>query len=123
MIGHLYRFAALRTDAAEPTCKVARSVADKANRLLQIAFPGYELRLFRRQSQANLVDAALALPVDESWVRKEILELGAPTGVAEARVGQRVQKSGRSSGVTWGEIVAVDAFPGGEHGGSGGGPL
>jgi hypothetical protein len=47
--------------------------------------------------------------VDESWVRKEILELGAPTGVAEARVGQRVQKSGRSSGVTWGEIVAVDA--------------
>jgi hypothetical protein len=109
VIGHLYRFAALRTDAAEPTCKVARSVADKANRLLQIAFPGYELRLFRRQSQANLVDAALALPVDESWVRKEILELGAPTGVAEARVGQRVQKSGRSSGVTWGEIVAVDA--------------
>ena len=76
---------------------------------MQIAFTGYELRLFRRQSQANLVDAALALPVDESWVRKEILELGAPTGVAEARVGQRVQKSGRSSGVTWGEIVAVDA--------------
>ncbi len=109
VIGHLYRFTALRTDSSEPSCRVARSLADKANRLLQMAFPGYELRLFRRQSEPNLIDAALALPVEEDWVRKEIMELGAPTGVAEAKVGQRVQKSGRSSGLTRGEIVAVDA--------------
>jgi hypothetical protein len=109
VIGHLYRFAALRTDSAEPTCKVARSLAATANRLLQFIFPSYELRLFRKQTGANLVDAALALPLEEGWIRKEILEVGAPTGVAEAKVGQRVRKSGRSSGVTWGEIVAVDA--------------
>lgn len=56
---------------------------------------------------ANLVDAAFAEPLSPAYVSPEILGLGPVTGVGEAGAGLRVQKSGRTSGVTAGTVLAT----------------
>ena len=57
----------------------------------------------------NLVDAAIATPERDDLVSDEILELQRVPGLAEAGVGLRVRKSGRTTGVTEGKILATDA--------------
>jgi len=109
VLGHLYRFVPLRRDYEEASCKHARAAERLANRVLGLVRPEYRLSLYRRLSAENLVDAALAKPVSPDAVTAEILEVGTVRGVREPAVGMRVLKSGRSSGVNRGEVVAVGA--------------
>jgi len=60
------------------------------------------------QPGENLVDAALALPLSDTLVSSEILEIGVPAGVAEGTLGADVQKSGRTTGYTSGQIIQID---------------
>lgn len=55
----------------------------------------------------NIVDMALAKPLAE--YEQSILEIGVAVGVTEAVEGQRVHKSGRTTGVTSGLVVSTDA--------------
>ncbi len=57
----------------------------------------------------NLVDSSLAAPVSEEVVKPEIVSIGAPKGVSKARLKMLVQKSGRTTGHTFGEIKDVSA--------------
>ncbi len=57
----------------------------------------------------NLVDSSLAAPVSEEVVKPEIASIGAPRGVSKARLKMIVQKSGRTTGHTFGEIKDVSA--------------
>jgi len=56
----------------------------------------------------NLVDAAIAEPVDENVVVNEILNIGTIQGVAEGALGMSVKKSGRTTGLTTGVIQQID---------------
>ena len=58
----------------------------------------------------NLVDAAIARSVDSSLVKDEILEIGVPVGIKVGELGMAIQKSGRTTGLTKGEILQVDAM-------------
>lgn len=58
----------------------------------------------------NLIDAALGKPVSDDFVSDEIISIGYPTGTAEAELGMRVQKTGRTTGYTTGTVVQVDAM-------------
>lgn len=57
----------------------------------------------------NLIDAALADPISPDVITPNILGLGAVQGVATPKVGERIWKSGRTTGVTTGTISAVAA--------------
>ncbi len=69
------------------------------------------------QPGENLVDAALAQPLSDMSVSAEILEIGAPVGVAEATLGTAVQKSGRTTGYTTGQIIQIDVTAQVDYGG------
>lgn len=56
----------------------------------------------------NIVDAALGGPNSLDLIVPEILGLGIPKGTREAYIGMRVRKSGRTTGVTDGIVVACD---------------
>lgn len=56
----------------------------------------------------NKVDVALARPLSDHLVDADILEIGAPLGLAQATLGTPVQKSGRTSGHTSGQIIQID---------------
>jgi hypothetical protein len=61
------------------------------------------------ESRYNLVDAAVARPTRFSNVVSAIIGQQTPTGVSEARIGGEVTKAGRTTGVTTGEVLAVNA--------------
>jgi len=58
---------------------------------------------------ANEVDCAVAVPLSESDVSAEILEIGPVAGVGEPELGMKGQKSGRTTGLTQGEITDLKA--------------
>jgi len=68
------------------------------------------MQLVKIQAEENLVDAAIAKPINDVDVDKEILEIGVPLGIAEGVLGLPIQKSGRTTGLTRGEILQVDAM-------------
>jgi hypothetical protein len=58
---------------------------------------------------ANLVDAAIAAPMNNSLLDPNIVDIGSPPqGIAAAKLGMQVFKSGRTSGVTEGIVTQVD---------------
>ena len=94
-----------------PVCPIATGVAAVSNWLAALVGSRHRLRAFQENPELNLVDAAIArpLPVDPDLVEKRILEIGEPQGVAEGTLGLPVRKSGRTTGLTSGEITQVDA--------------
>lgn len=59
--------------------------------------------------QINLVDAAVAKPLDPLMVLPEVLEIGVPTGIMDASLDMAVRKSGRTTGITNGTIEVINA--------------
>jgi hypothetical protein len=57
---------------------------------------------------ANKVDCALGKPDDDDLISTDILGIGTPKGIELASLGTRVQKSGRTTGLTYSEIEQID---------------
>lgn len=84
------------------------------NAIARAAGCPYRLKLERlptaaRQQQANLVDAAVARAVDPAVVKPEIHLVGAPAGLRDFELGDRVQKTGRTTAMTRGSVEQVSA--------------
>jgi hypothetical protein len=56
----------------------------------------------------NTVDCAIARPLSANLVNADILNIGIPSDVGMVTLGTPVQKSGRTSGLTSGEITQLD---------------
>jgi hypothetical protein len=69
---------------------------------------------------ANLVDAAVARPVEEGIVEDEILEVGRIDRAVEASLGMAVRKSGRTTGLTTGQVTVLDTTVTVDYGDAGG---
>lgn len=106
IIGHLERFIPIYRYSKDADCSLAVLGVRAANAVIQAFRPHYCLRLERR-GMINIVDCAVARPLDPSLVTPEILEIGMVTGIREAELGLQVKKSGRTSGLTQGRAVAV----------------
>jgi len=65
-------------------------------------------RTINVQAADNRVDAAIARPLEPTLVKKEILEVGAIAGLGNGGLGMAVKKSGRTTGLTTGQITQVD---------------
>ena len=59
--------------------------------------------------KANTADAAVALPLNEKDVTPEISSIGIPNGTVKGKVGLIVQKTGRTTDHTLGEIQDISA--------------
>ncbi len=57
----------------------------------------------------NLVDAAIWEPSSPELMSDEILEIGVPRGLGTVKVGDIVQKSGRTSGYRSAEVIDINA--------------
>lgn len=60
------------------------------------------------QTEENLVDAAIARPLNDESVSDEIMEIGKIEGMKSAILGMRIQKSGRTTKHTTGEVTQID---------------
>lgn len=106
-IADLLRFWPLIRSVQQADCPVAAGAALVGNKLIHLVRSNYDLRFMKRNRGSNIIDAALARPVSPDIISQDILELGKPEEMAVAEVGDRVIKSGRSSGKTDGAVTAI----------------
>ena len=110
VIAHLERFCPLQFLSQPGSCSIASSVAALANLAARLLSSKHRLQsMFTDMAATNHVDAAVARPVDEALLRDDILEIGVVSGTTPARLLMPVRKSGRSTGLTTGEITVLDA--------------
>jgi hypothetical protein len=90
------------------TCGAAKAIAAFLNGIAEMIGSGTRLHAVNQLPGDNLVDAAIARPINDVDVSDQILEVGPIKGTALAELGMAVQKSGRTTGFTQGEIQQVD---------------
>lgn len=108
-IGQLVKFVPLYFAAQETSCRAAARFENYVNSMIRTLRPDYYIKVFKRERRANLVDAALAEPLNNADVVPEILGIGPVRGAAEVEVGSMVKKSGRTTGLTHGLVEYVNA--------------
>lgn len=110
LIAHLERFVPIQFTTEPGQCNIASAVADLANSIARLLGSQHLLEVIRFNPQAaNLVDAAVARPVNEADLSDEILNIGVVSGTAPATLGMAVRKSGRTTGFTTGTLIVLDA--------------
>lgn len=106
-IAELYEFVPIKFEGGNG-CSTARGITSLLNFIAKIIGSKSRLKAVSTQIDENLVDAAIALPLDENDVSTEILEVGMITGLIKGELGMDVKKSGRTTAVTTGKITQVN---------------
>jgi hypothetical protein len=107
-IADLYQFIPINFSDSPHTCSTANGIAGFLNGLAKMIRSSARFRTYSVQAVENLVDAALAKPFNNSDVTGEILEIGLIQGTAPGELGMAIKKSGRTTGLTTGEITQID---------------
>lgn len=88
-------------------CPISRGFTNIINGILSII--GSKTRLQSvKQTETNLVDAAIARPIQDDYISNEIMEIGKIVGVKNNILGMKIKKSGRTTGLTTGEVQQID---------------
>lgn len=91
-------------------CGIAGAIAGFLNALA--AGVGSKTRLYQRRIQTqqadNLVDCAIAQPINANDISTEILNIGQVAGVAEATLNTPLKKMGRTTGFTTDSVQQID---------------
>jgi len=107
-IATLEEFVPINFGTDVPSCPIATGTATVVNWMAGLTGSRHRLQAFQENPEMNLVDAAIARPMSANLVEKRILEIGEPQGVSEGTLGLKIRKSGRTTGLTSGEITQVD---------------
>ncbi|NTW54582.1 MAG: hypothetical protein HGB15_07455 [Chlorobaculum sp.] len=106
-IAELAEFVPITFSGSSSACPIANSIADVCNFLASVTGSDTRLQAISVQAAENLIDAALARPLNPADVQNEILGIGAIAGTAEGTLGLAVKKSGRTTGLTTGVIEQI----------------
>ncbi|MDD1663254.1 MAG: S1 family peptidase [Methanomicrobiales archaeon] len=119
-IAELARFVPISFLLPEPPsdCSVGRGAAALANLFARAVGSRTRLKAVRMQVQENLVDAALARPLNPGDLRNDILEIGTIAGLKSGELGMAIKKSGRTTGLTSDTIQQVDVTANVSYGGT-----
>ena len=107
-IADLEQFIPINLTGAPSDCPVATGTANFLNSIARLFGSSVQLQAIDQQATENLVDAAIARPINPDDVKNEILEIGTIQGAVEGELGMAIKKSGRTTGFTTGEIQQVD---------------
>lgn len=106
-IAELYDFVPVQF-ALDVDCPVSGAVTRGLNAVARVLGSRVRFLAARVSEDTNLVDAAIAKPMRDEDVTAEVLEIGQLTGSASGELGMGIAKSGRTTGLTAGEITQVD---------------
>ena len=107
-IATLETFVPIRMLDEESGCAAARGAAAALNLVARLTGSSARLKALSVRAADNLVDAALARPLTDDLLAEEILGIGPVNGHGPALLGMPIRKSGRTTGLTSGEIVQVE---------------
>ena len=89
-------------------CPIATGTANLLNGIAKLLGSHVRMQAINQQALENLVDAAIARPLNPEDVSDEILQIGTIQGTAAGELGMAIKKSGRTTGLTTGVIEQVD---------------
>jgi len=91
-------------------CGISKALASAANIAARAAASKSRLQAIRQEEAFNLVDAAIARPIQDESVMNEILDIGIPSGGLNLtpELGLQIQKSGRTTEITQDEVIQID---------------
>jgi hypothetical protein len=107
-IADLSEFVPVNLIGMPSDCPIATGTAGFLNSIARLLGSRVELQAINLQADDNLVDAAIARPINPDDVSEEILQIGTIRGAAEGELGLAIKKSGRTTLFTTGEIEQVD---------------
>jgi len=107
-IANLEQFVPIAFEGEPSQCQFANAVITVFNFGCRIINSNTRYRVISLQAADNLVDAAIAKPLDPADVKDEILNIGPIQGTVQGELGMAVKKSGRTTGFRTGEIQQVD---------------
>jgi hypothetical protein len=107
-VATLADFVPLDFGGSGSTCPIATTIEKLLNLVAQALGSSHRLMAYTTTPGENLVDAALARPLDPAHFSPDILKIGRPKGVAQAALGMAVQKIGRTTDYTQGRITQID---------------
>lgn len=107
-IAVLTDFVTITFNQAPSDCPVGQGAASVLNSIAKILGSSTRLEPIRIQADDNLVDAAIARPIQEGDVLDEILEIGTINGSATGELGMSIKKSGRTTEFTTGTVQQID---------------
>lgn len=118
-IAELVAFVPIRFQQPEPPseCRTAGAVIAALNAICGLIGSKTRYHAVTLQVEENLVDAAIARPLNPADVVDDILEIGVLAGTGEAGLGTALKKSGRTTGVTTGEVLQTDVTADVDYGG------
>jgi len=108
-IGDLADYMVIGAEEEEVACPLAKFVVHLLNSAARLFRRKSRFKVMTLTSKENRVDCAIASPVSPDVVKREVIEIGTPKGTVEAGLGMKIKKSGRTTGLTTGEIQLVDA--------------
>jgi hypothetical protein len=109
-IAVLERFCPIEFTTQPGSCSVAGAYANLGNAVARLLGSQHRVVSIKANPQAsNQVDAAVARPNASSDLLDEILEIGRVSATLPAELGMAVRKSGRTTGLTSGEITVMEA--------------
>lgn len=108
-IANLSEFVPIQFGTTTIPCPIGNGVASLLNGLAAAIGSSTRLQAAATAAAAdNLVDCAIAQPINPGDVINQILEIGTISGVADGTLGMSLKKSGRTTGLTTGSIQQID---------------
>lgn len=104
-----YLAATIPIEMIEGDCPIAQWCVDRLNELAKLFGSKHRIPSPVREV-FNRVDCAYARMANGIEIDKYIHKIGEPVGIEQATLGMKVQKSGRTTEYTTGEIVGVEAL-------------
>lgn len=107
-IANLTQFVPISFEGEPSECQFANAVITVFNAGCRVINSNIRYRVVKVQAEDNLVDAAIATPLDPADVKDEILNIGPIQGTVAGELGMAIKKGGRTTGFTTGQIQQVD---------------
>jgi hypothetical protein len=107
-IANLTQFVPISFQGDPSECQFANAVSSAFNLGCQLIGSNTRYKAIKIQAEDNLVDAAIAAPLNAADVKDDILNIGPIQGTVSGELGMAIKKSGRTTGFTTGEIQQVD---------------
>jgi hypothetical protein len=89
-------------------CPIAKSSAFIVNLFAFLTGSKSRVQAYSLETATNLMDAALAKPINDADVKNEINGIGVISGTKEVTLGMKVHKQGRTTGYTTGVVDQID---------------
>ena len=107
-IANLSEFIPIAFQGDPSGCQFANAVISVFNQGCRLINSNTRYKVIKVQAEDNLVDAAIATPINPDDVKDEITNIGPIQGTISGELGMAIKKNGRTTGFTTGQIQQID---------------